>query len=86
MRGVPDGVVVWDGLDGAVVGLELPRDDGGPQRLLYDYGRMVDLLVDRDGMSVDEAFDYIDFNVVGAYVGPGTPVVVDIRRDWDAEE
>lgn len=41
---------------------------------VYDYDRCVRVLMERDGMSWDEAVDFIEFNVVGAFLGPGTPL------------
>jgi hypothetical protein len=32
--------------------------------------------MDRDGMNRREAEDYFDFNVVGAYMGPNSPVFI----------
>jgi len=39
----------------------------------YDYDKCVVLLMKRDKMSETEAIEYMDFNVVGAWVGEGTP-------------
>jgi hypothetical protein len=41
---------------------------------IYDYDKCVDILVERDGMTDQEAHEYMEFNVVGAYVGEHTPV------------
>lgn len=41
---------------------------------VYDYDKCVDILIERDGMSYDEAVDYMEFNVIGAYVGQQTPI------------
>jgi hypothetical protein len=37
---------------------------------------MVAILVARDGMTEDEAEEYLAFNTWGAYVGPATPLYV----------
>jgi hypothetical protein len=68
------------GLDDAFVGLATiwsPLASGGAQRLdvaVYDGSKIVQKLV-AEGMDKDDALEYIDFNVTGAYVGPATPVV-----------
>ena len=36
-------------------------------------------ILEKDGMTEEEAIEYISFNVEGAYVGPKTPVFM-----WDA--
>jgi hypothetical protein len=43
---------------------------------VYDWDKCVEILVRRDGMTEDEAMEYMDFNVTGAYVGKGTPIFV----------
>ncbi len=53
-----------DDFDEAVIGMEVVK-----MRLVYDISKMSQLLVDRDGMTFDGAMEYLDFNVVGAYVG-----------------
>ena len=41
---------------------------------IYDYERCLTILQIRDEMSWDEASEYFEYNVVGAYVGAHTPV------------
>lgn len=43
---------------------------------MYDYEAMVRVLETRDGMDYDEAVEFLEFNTLGAYVGPTTPVVL----------
>lgn len=62
-----------DDFDEAVIGMEVVR-----MRLVYDISKMRQLLVDRDGMTFDEAMDQLDFNVIGSYVGEKTPIFVEI--------
>ena len=40
---------------------------------LYDYDKCIEVLIERDGMTYEDAIDYMEFNVVGAWVGNGTP-------------
>lgn len=49
---------------------------------LYDYARCVAILMERDGMTYDEAEEYMEFNVLGAYVGEATPVFL-LRDEGD---
>jgi GMP synthase PP-ATPase subunit len=72
--------------DGAVV-LE-PHEDFGSccigivddpdVRLVYDYDRIVEMFMERDGMSREEAQEWVDFNTVRAiaYMGDRRPVLV----------
>ncbi len=40
---------------------------------VYDWEECVELCI-KDGMEYDEAVEYMDFNVTGAYMGKGTPI------------
>ena len=67
----------WDGFDSAIIGTS--NIWVGNERvdvLVYDCEKMVEQLIIRDGMSAEEAVEYIDFNIEGAYIGKDTPVVV----------
>lgn len=44
-------------------------------RIIYDGEALIDAMMD-DGMSYEEAVEYIEFNIEGAYVGPTTPMVM----------
>jgi len=44
--------------------------------LVYSGEKIVEGLMQRDGMSWEEAIEYIEFNIEGAYMGPDTPVVM----------
>jgi len=61
-----------DGLDAAVIGIG--HRCGQPALLVYDVEKVLDILVTRDGMSYEEAREYFDFNIGGAWMGEGTPV------------
>ena len=41
----------------------------------YDYDRYIQLLL-KGGMAEDEAAEWFDFNVIGAWMGKGTPVFI----------
>jgi hypothetical protein len=44
---------------------------------IYSLRKCIDVLMKRDGMSCEEAEEYMQFNVLGAYVGENTPVFLD---------
>ena len=46
--------------------------------VVYDYRKMVDFLVETDGMEVTEAYEFIDYNTIRSipYMGEFAPVVV----------
>ena len=52
---------------------------GGPNMndvVVYDYEKCIEVLISRDGMSYSDAMEYMDYNVVGGYVGENTPMFV----------
>ena len=63
-----------DGFDAAVIGVAY-RCASQPI-LAYDYDKCVEVLMERDEMSRIDAIEYMDFNVVDAYVGNGTPCFI----------
>ena len=44
---------------------------------VYSKRKCLEVLVERDEMSRDEALEFFDFNVSGAYVGENTPVFLE---------
>ena len=42
----------------------------------YDYERCLEILKERDGMNKEEATEYMEYNVIGAYVGIYSPVFI----------
>ena len=64
----------WDGFDSAIIGTaERCNMD---TVIAYDLTKMVKILVARDDMSVEEAHEYLQFNVIGAYIGEYTPIII----------
>jgi hypothetical protein len=43
---------------------------------VYDYHLLVQLLIERDGMTEEDAIEYVDFNILGAYIGERTPLIL----------
>ena len=60
-----------DGFDDCILGTV--ERCGKPPHLVYDAEKVVAKLVSRDGMSWDEAQEFFEFNIAGAWVGEGTP-------------
>jgi hypothetical protein len=67
----------WDGFDSAIIGAcSVWQNNERVEVLVYDIYKMVEQLVIRDGMSADEALEYIDFNIENVYIGKDTPIIV----------
>ena len=71
----------YAGLDEALVGIAYVwqrHPKGGAERietLIYDGERIVHLLVEQ-GMTPEDAHEYIDYNIEGGYLGPNTPIIM----------
>lgn len=64
-----------DGLDDALIGIG--RRASRPPLAVYDYETAVNVFINRDGMTRDEAVEHMEFNVVGAWVGENTPIFLE---------
>ncbi len=62
---------IADGFDSAIIGVI--RQAGLPDKVAYDIVKCIDVLIERDGMTDEEALEYLEFNAIGAYVGEDTP-------------
>jgi hypothetical protein len=67
-------VLLMDGFDEAFIGTSQRINE--PMLAVYSYDMMLDLLMDRDGMELDVAEEYIEYNCVGAWIGEQTPIIV----------
>lgn len=69
-----DDVIIFEGYsyDDALVGV---TEDG---RAVYDYDKMVVWLVQTQGMTTEEAIEWIEYNTIGALpnAGPLGPVIM----------
>lgn len=63
-----------DYLDAAIVGVVTRI---GFEAVCYDTNKVVQLLMEHDGMTEEDAIEYMDFNMKGAWVGEHTPVFLE---------
>lgn len=73
-----------DGLEAALVGYTVNHHH--PHVAVYDIDKCVDVLVERDGMTPEEADEYLSFNTLGAYVGENGPLYVRFGRSTQEQE
>jgi hypothetical protein len=59
-----------DGHDDALAGYDTKG------RAVYLVDQILQTLINRDGMSRDEAMEFFDFNIADAYVGEFTPIYI----------
>jgi len=65
-----------DGLDNALVGVYRPRWTEELPIAVYSLTKTISELV-QQGMDEEEAVEYFDYNIEGAYMGDYTPMFVD---------
>ena len=71
---INDKALLADGFDEAIDGMCIQF--GQLPIVAYDYIKCIEILKERDGMDRTEAIDYLEFNVLGSYVGLHTPVFI----------
>jgi hypothetical protein len=72
----------WDDLDDAIIGqASIWNGNKRVEVLVYEADKMIKVFKDRDGMTEDEAYEYILFNIENSYIGEDTPVLVWQRYD-----
>jgi hypothetical protein len=61
--------IQFEGLDYAIIGVSI---DG---YYVYEYDTMASILIDDDGMTMDEAYEWLDYNVLNINGGKGFVVI-----------
>ena len=74
-------ILLADGFEGAFIGV---GEQFNQKMAVYDWDKCIEILMVRDGMVYDDAVDFMDYNVTGAWVGEGTPCF--LRRCIDTDE
>jgi hypothetical protein len=69
---IDEGIMMADGFDDAFIGYA--ERCGQPVLAVYDREKCIEVLMMRDGASYEEAVEFFEFNVVGAWVGDRTPL------------
>ena len=75
--------MIADGFDEAIIGVaEIFTGSGcSVRRVLYDRSKCIEILAatmpEEDSWLLSE--EYFEFNVAGSYLGPRTPMFVDVR-------
>jgi len=68
-----------DGLDKALVGMSSNYFHHENTIAVYDIGKVISILMERDGMDRDGAREFFEFNIQGAYMGKNTPLFIDFK-------
>ena len=68
-----DDIMFATNFDNAIIGVSLGCNSGS---VVYDAEKMARTLVVSEGMTYNEAWEYLEFNTFNAYVGDNTPIFV----------
>lgn len=66
--------LLCDGFDEAIIGMA--ERINLSHVVAYDVDKMLEIMVERDGMTYEEAMEYFDYNILGAWMGEYTPVYI----------
>lgn len=78
----PDALMA-DGFDEAIIGW-VKLADHLPPTVLYSYDICIEILMDTEGWDDEDAMEWMDYNVVNAYMGLGTPAF--LMPDFEFED
>jgi hypothetical protein len=70
---VDDDAVTWDGCEAAIIGVASRCSD--KTLFVYDYNKLVEVFIGQ-GMTEEEAIEWVDYNIANAWVGDGTPYIM----------
>ena len=73
-----ENVLKADGYDDCIIGFT--QQAGKPSVIAYDTNKMITKLMS-DGLDREEAWEFFEFNIAGAYVGEYTPIFITKMTD-----
>ena len=71
--------LLCDGFDDAIIGIA-ERINLGPI-VAYSVDKIIDIMVERDGMTYEEAFEFYEYNIIGSWMGENTPIFITTNLD-----
>jgi len=77
-----EGMVTIDDQSSAIIGACFCWDgQSRVERFVYSGDKLIENFIENDGMSEEEALEWVEYNIEGAYWGPTTPIIV-----WSDDE
>jgi hypothetical protein len=67
---LPQDAICADGFDDAIIGYSTH------DIVCYSYKKCIQILMNEHDMDLDQAIEFLDYNVVGSYVGENTPIFI----------
>ena len=74
-----EGAILLDGLNDAIIGI-IEEFGNGP-RVLYSKNKIIEILMNRDGMDMEESIEFYDYNILGLYAGEQNPLFLTITKN-----
>ena len=71
-----EGAILLDGLESAIIGIV--EEFGNGRRILYSKQIILDILQERDLMTMGEAEEFYDYNIIGLHAGEQNAVFLDL--------
>ena len=71
-----DQLLKIDGFDEAIIGVQ----ESIEPKLVYDIDKIAEILMTREQMTEEDAYDYISYNITSAYVGEKTPILIKVGK------
>lgn len=65
-------ILILNGMNEAIVGYV--ERCGTDPLVCYDVEKCIQILIDRDDMTDEEAMEFFSYNILGAYMGEHTPM------------
>ena len=72
-----EGAIMLDGFEDCIIGVV--EEFGNGRRLLYSKSKILNKLCERDLMTMSEAEEFYDYNILGLYAGEQNAVFLDVK-------
>jgi hypothetical protein len=79
-----EGAILLDGLEGAIIGIV--EEFGNSRRILYSKSKILSILCERDLMTMGDAEEFYDYNILGLYAGEQNAVFLDTEITTEKTE
>ena len=74
----PD-ALLCDGFDEAIIGIADRINLNSV--VAYSVEKIIEIMVERDNMTYEEALEYYEYNILGSWVGENTPIFITTNID-----
>ena len=79
-----EGAILLDGFDDCITGVV--EEFGNGRRVLYSKPKILSILCERDLMTMGEAEEFYDYNILGLYAGEQNAVFLDTEITTEKTE